>query len=165
VALQSPPTTTPMASFKLAIARVINNEGGYGNNPADPGGETKYGISKRQYPDLDIQNLTLEQAMEIYRRDFWDPAWEALPQEVATKLLDMAVNMGRETAVKIVQRAAGVVPDGKLGPLTTAAIQNQDAVKLLQEIRARAAVHYARLVLANPALHGFLLGWMRRAVQ
>jgi lysozyme family protein len=154
-----------MASFKLAIPRVINNEGGYENNPADPGGETKYGISKRQYPALDIPNLTLEQAMELYQRNYWDPAWEALPQDIATKLLDMAVNMGRETAVKIIQQAAGVVQDGKFGPLTASAIISQDAARLLQEIRARAAVHYARLVLANPDLTGFLLGWMRRAVQ
>jgi lysozyme family protein len=158
VALQSSPSHNTMASFKLAIPSVINNEGGYENNPADPGGETKYGISKRKYPDLDIKNLTLEQAMEIYQRDYWDTAWEALPQDIATKLLDMAVNMGRDTAVKIVQRAAGVAPDGKFGPLTISTILSKDAAKLLQEIRARTALYYARLVLANPALNVFLLG-------
>jgi len=154
-----------MASFKLAIPRVLNNEGGYVNNPADPGGETKFGISKRQYPDLDIKNLTLESAMEIYRRDYWDEAWEALPQDVATKLLDMAVNMGRETAVKIVQQAAGVTADGKFGVATISAIMGKNPARLLNEIRARAAVHYAKLVQSNPKLEGFLLGWMRRAVQ
>ena len=55
-----------MAEFKLAIPRVITNEGGYVNDPDDPGGETKYGISKRSYPALDIKNLTVEQATAIY---------------------------------------------------------------------------------------------------
>ena len=59
------------SSFDLAIPIVLENEGGYVNDPADPGGETKYGISKRSYPALDIKNLTVEQATAIYLRDFW----------------------------------------------------------------------------------------------
>ena len=50
-----------------AFDLLMLNEGGYVNNPNDPGGETKYGVSKKAYPDIDIENLTLEQAKKIYR--------------------------------------------------------------------------------------------------
>ena len=58
-------------NFDQAFDRLISNEGGYVNNPADPGGETNWGISKRSYPDVDIANLTREGAKAIYLRDFW----------------------------------------------------------------------------------------------
>lgn len=50
---------------------MINREGVYVNDPYDPGGETKYGICKRSYPNLNIKELTLEEAKKIYHRDFW----------------------------------------------------------------------------------------------
>ena len=58
--------------FLVAVEVVLTHEGGYTNNPADPGGETNYGISKRSYPQLDIKALTREQAVEIYRQDWWE---------------------------------------------------------------------------------------------
>ena len=59
-------------SFDRIIEFTLQEEGGYVNNPADPGGMTKYGISKRSYPNLDIANLTIDQAKAIYERDFWN---------------------------------------------------------------------------------------------
>ncbi len=59
-------------NWEKAISFVLKWEGGYSNDPYDSGGETKYGISKRSYPNLDIKNLTLEQAKEIYKRNYWD---------------------------------------------------------------------------------------------
>jgi len=56
------------------VPHVLKREGGYVDDPTDRGGETKYGISKRSYPQLDIKNLTLEQALEIYRKDYWKPS-------------------------------------------------------------------------------------------
>lgn len=61
-------------NFEKAVAFVLRHEGGYTNDNRDPGGETKFGISKRAYPSLDIKNLTEEQAKVIYRRDYWDRA-------------------------------------------------------------------------------------------
>ena len=58
--------------WKTAINHTLELEGGYVNDPNDSGGQTKYGISKKAYPDLDIPNLTIAQAMEIYRKDYWD---------------------------------------------------------------------------------------------
>ncbi len=57
--------------FEKAFEYVIQNEGDYVLDKNDPGGETKFGISKRSYPTLNIRDLTLEDAKEIYYRDFW----------------------------------------------------------------------------------------------
>lgn len=64
-------TTTPIARFD-AHSAPIDHEGGCVNHPEDPGGETKFGITKRSYPHLNIRDLTLDDARAIYRRDFWD---------------------------------------------------------------------------------------------
>jgi len=74
---------------------TVGEEGGYVNDPRDPGGETKYGISKRAYPDEDIQNLSLERAKELYRRDYWDAlGLDGSPWNIAYPLFDCAVNQG-----------------------------------------------------------------------
>ncbi len=110
-------------SFEIAISRVLGNEGGYVNDPADPGGETQWGISKRAYPQLDIRSLTREQAVEIYRHDFWLRVHaDEMPEPLQFQALDFAVNSGIETAVRKLQLAAGVADDGHWGPVTRAAV-------------------------------------------
>jgi lysozyme family protein len=95
-----------MKTFKEIIEKVLEHEGGYVNDPKDLGGETKYGITKRFYPDIDIKNLTIEQATEIYKKDYWDKnKVESLPQNLWHIYFDMCVNMGKRTAVKVLQRA------------------------------------------------------------
>lgn len=82
-------------SFEWAVKFVLDHEGGYVNDPSDPGGETKYGISKASYPNVDIANLTVDQAKAIYRRDYWKPVGAgAQPQDIALALFDFAVNAG-----------------------------------------------------------------------
>lgn len=84
-----------MSFFDAAFQVVVGIEGGYVNDPLDPGGETKYGISKRAYPNLNIANLTLEDAKAIYRRDYWDRcACDTMPWERAICVFDCAVNEG-----------------------------------------------------------------------
>jgi lysozyme family protein len=81
--------------FDDAFALVIGVEGGYVNNPEDPGGETKFGISKRRYPTIDIKNLTIDQAKVIYRRDYWDAHdLDPRPWREALLVFDCAVNGG-----------------------------------------------------------------------
>jgi lysozyme family protein len=63
-----------MNEFERAVSFTLSVEGGYVNDKNDPGKETKFGISKKSYPNLDIKNLTIEQAKEIYKRDYWDKA-------------------------------------------------------------------------------------------
>ena len=118
-----------MKSFKEIIEKVLEHEGGYVNDPKDLGGETKYGITKRFYPDVDIKNLTIEQATEIYKKDYWDKnRVESLPQNLWHIYFDMCVNMGKRTAVKVLQRAAvnrgrNIEVDGGLGPATVDALK------------------------------------------
>lgn len=111
-----------MMDFNTAINRVLGIEGGYVNNPNDPGGETKFGISKRSYPNVDIKNLTREGAVSIYHIDFWTPLQGGgLYGSVMYQALDFAVNSGIQTSIRYLQRALAVADDGHWGPVTKAA--------------------------------------------
>lgn len=114
--------------FDQCFDKLISHEGGYVNDPKDPGGETKFGISKRAYPQLDIKNLTLDAAKEIYKRDYWDRAQcDRLPPYLAYVLFDAAVNSGIGQAIRFLQRALNVADDGVMGPMTVAAVGRIDA--------------------------------------
>lgn len=102
-------------AWAKAAAWIIGAEGGYVNDPDDPGGETKFGISKRAYPTLDIAGLTEADALEIYRRDYWernrcDVLAEAVPG-LALAHFDASVNSGGAAAAKLLCRALGVTPE------------------------------------------------------
>jgi lysozyme family protein len=139
-----------MTVFDKAFKLVIGAEGGYVNDPRDPGGETKFGISKRQYPNLDIKNLTLEQAKEIYYRDYWLPIEAGrLHERLAIYYFDCAVNQGVPTAKKLMQQHCGVTADGVIGNATRAAmmkllpIADNDFMKLREE-RYRKTANFDR---------------------
>lgn len=134
-----------MDNFKTCINRTLGIEGKYSFDPADPGGETNWGISKRSYPKLDIKNLTREQACDLYRRDFWDRLdLDNLPIGIANQMLDFAVNSGTGTASRACQRALGVADDGHIGPVTLAKLKSTEphvfAMRLLAQ-RLRFMVH------------------------
>jgi hypothetical protein len=149
--------------FNLAIPGVLANEGGYVNDPDDPGGETNFGISKASYPNVDIKNLTKAEACAIYLRDFW-LFGGLLSQAVANKLLDSYVNE-KHDAIKIAQTIAGVVVDGSYGAHTEAAINALDPAFFLGKFRAGLASHYQDIVANNPKESAFLTDWLRRAEQ
>jgi lysozyme family protein len=108
-----------MACIGLIIERI---EGGYANDPQDPGGETNYGISKAAYPNVDIAGLTELSAAQIYYNDYWQPSGAGLmPRGLDLWLLDGAINHGVGTAAMILQGVLGVAQDGKVGPTTAAA--------------------------------------------
>jgi lysozyme family protein len=112
-------------TFDAAFDQLLDPkfEGGYSNDPADPGGETKFGISKRAYPALDIKNLTRAQVKPLYLRDYWGPAGcSAVPPELKYPLFDFAVNSGPARAAKTLQTRIGVIADGSIGPITLAEI-------------------------------------------
>lgn len=136
----------------------------------DSGGLTKWGISQKAYPHLDIRNLRIEDAANIYRDDYWKPirGYDIQDQDVANKLLDMAVNMGVGSAVRICQKACCalgqlVSVDGSFGPNTLEAVNRCDAEALLGMLRAECKAHYAEIAEANPDLAQYLNGWMARA--
>ncbi len=165
--------------FLNAVQRVLVDEGGYVNNPSDPGGETNFGISKRSYPDLDIKNLTHEAAIEIYFNDFWlKPRFYALKGDVAAKVFNLGIVMGASRAVICLQRALRacspdadprLLPDD--GDLTVSTILTANAVTnvaaLLASLRSEAAGYFRITDALAHAAHGgdhpFLKGWLRRA--
>ena len=161
-----------MATFEAAIPVLLHDEGGYVNDPKDPGGETKYGISKRSYPNEDIKNLTLERTKEIYRRDFW--RYDAITsQAVATKVFDFAVNMGAKTANRLLQQAccelgSHVDVDGMPGPRTFAAVNDLEGRmpgSVLASLIRLAEDHYRKIVANSPQQEKFLHGWLARAAR
>jgi lysozyme family protein len=122
------------------INHVINNEGGYVNNPNDSGGETNFGITKRTYPNLDIENLTRSEAVGIYKKDFWDKYnFDKIRNfDVAQKLFDMSVNMGHKQAVKLLQQAhGGLHVDGIMGTITFGEINQGRPEQLLEKFREK----------------------------
>jgi len=155
-----------MAAFSEAIKKTLIHEGGYVNDPDDAGGETNFGISKRSYPDVDIKNLTLAGAKEIYRRDYWERlrADEITHQQVADELFDTAVNMGVRTATKLIQMALDVHPDGKLGNITLTSLNKSDAEKILLKFKLAKIARYTYLAKKRPANRKYLLGWINRTL-
>ncbi len=124
-------------NFEGAIERVLGLEGKYSNRPEDPGGETNWGISKRSYPDLDIKNLKREEAVAIYKRDFWNLLnADKLPDGVAYQLLDFAVNSGIGTAIRYFQRALDVADDGHWGPVSQAAADKASETDMIMNLNA-----------------------------
>lgn len=130
------------ANFDTAVAFVLKHEGGYVNDPKDPGGETKYGISKRAYPGLDIKALTEDGAKAIYRRDYWDKSGAPDMGNLALLHFDTAVNIG-VGAAKMIFRATGS----------------------LEEYALLRIERYLAIVKAKPTSARFLHGWVRRTVE
>ncbi|WP_238512707.1 glycoside hydrolase family 108 protein [Pandoraea apista] len=149
-------------AFDIAFDRLMGNEGGYVNNPADPGGETNWGIAKRSYPDIDIKSLTRAQAKEIYRRDFWlRGQMDKFDGAIAFQAFDIAVNSGIETAVRMLQRAADVADDGHIGPVTMAAIKAKTVTDMLMLLNAERLDFYRKL----STFPTFGKGWVGRVAN
>tara|TARA_R100000365_G_C2702842_1_gene40764 strand:- start:160 stop:636 length:477 start_codon:yes stop_codon:yes gene_type:complete len=154
-------------NFAEAVTVILDHEGGYIDDRKDPGGETKFGISKRQYPNLNIKKLTVGEAMDIYRKDYWDKAKVIkVPSNLQLIYFDMVVNQGKRRAVKILQEALNGkgVPtevDGGIGPTT---IGNLKKANLEPErLRSYRIKYYADLVNRKPTLERYWYGWYRRA--
>lgn len=146
-------------NFNDAFERLLGHEGGYSNDPSDPGGETNWGISKRSYPTVDVKNLQRWDAEAIYRRDFWDKInAEKLPDGAAFQLFDFAVNSGIETSVRYFQRAIGVADDGHWGPISQAAVDSKSESDLIMLVLAERLDFMTKLKNWPDASRG----WARR---
>ena len=157
-----------LTTFNEIIEKVLEHEGGYVNDPNDRGGETNFGITKKFYPDVDIKNLTKEQAKHIYHTDYWRRGkCDEIPSKLRHIYFDMLVNFGKRGAVKVLQRAANaknknkIDVDGGLGPATLKAIQNLE----LERVRAYRVLRFANLVIKKPEQERFWFGWFRRATE
>jgi len=146
-------------TFDAVFDRLLGHEGGYVDNPKDPGGETNWGISKRSYPNVDIKNLTREGAKAIYKKDFWNAVHaDTLPSSVAFQLFDFAVNSGISTAIRYFQRSLGVADDGHWGPMSQGKAESTGENDMLLGINAERLDFMSRL--AN--WDSFSRGWARR---
>lgn len=156
-------------TFKKAIEIVLAHEGGYVDHADDRGGATNFGISSRSNPGVDIEHLTREDAVEIYWTSYWvGNGFERLPERLAIKTFDLAVNMGRNAAVCCLQRAlraAGttVAVDGSIGPETAGAAALLCELAVNAALRSEAAGEYRVILVRNPSQAPFAAGWMARA--
>jgi len=160
--------------FNEAVKVVLAHEGGFADDTADPGGATNFGISLRFAKPLgyaetadEIRNLTINQAVEIYRKEFWDTyGYERIRNaRVATKLFDACVNMGPGRAHRFAQQACGVglVLDGVLGHKSIEYINACDPDAWLLAMGACCASYYHQLAEKKPQMKKFLRGWLKRA--
>lgn len=154
--------------FLAAVEKTIGHEGAYVDDPYDPGGETRFGISKRSYPHIDIQSLTREQAEAIYREDFWEKYGYGRieNQALAEKVFDLSVNLGPWQAHVLLQIATGltgspVCIDGIIGPETLGAVNGHpNPGFLLATIKIEAVKTYI-----SRDNERYEQGWVKRAVS
>lgn len=171
--------------FDRAVKNVLEREGVLSDDPSDAGGLTKFGISQKSYPNLDIALLTKEQAIEIYRRDYWERSGAAKvnSQLIAEELFDTAVNMGNGTAIQILQESlnylykllydsggntrflTSLTVDGRFGQKSMEALSCviprwQNTLWKIMNIRQ--FQRYEAIVASRPQNATFLLGWINR---
>lgn len=185
-----------MSNFDQAVSVVLHHEGGLTNNKADPGGITNYGISLHYLQSLiakdpsllslydvdhqgdinsfDIANLDQAEAKQIYKTQWWDKNnYGAINDQVlATKILDLAVNIGATKANSLLQQAGNQVAvnpilkiDGIIGAQTISFINSLDATAILSALYKLAKMYYENLVTKHPVLQQFLNGWLNRLVD
>ena len=150
-----------------AIEFVLKMEGDdkITNDPNDPGGLTKFGISQKAYPSKDIENLTREDAKAIYHADYWLPCkCDDLPRPFAIAMFDMAVNQGARVAKRTLQLTLGLEAiDGVIGPKTLEAAAKAGPPKVRRYLAERLA-QYSRLITANPNLLEWAPNWSNRVL-
>lgn len=153
-------------SFQQIFDRLIGHEGGYVNDPQDPGGETNWGITKRTamangYTG-NMKTMTRQQAYEIYRRAFWlRYNCEQMPDAVAYQFFDAAVNHGFGNASRMLQRAVGVLDDGIIGKYSLEAINRNPISDTLMVLNGERLNFYTRL----KNFDRFGKGWVNRVAQ
>lgn len=152
-----------MDRFDHCFKLVIGVEGGYVNDPHDPGGATIYGITRRDHPDLWLDGPpTLEMAKQRYLERYWYPAQcDKLPAPFDLLVFDSAVNQGIRPAVRILQRALGVADDGVIGKITISAMTEKRGPQLAEAVAmtlAQRALYYAQ----TRGFDRYGLGWLKR---
>ena len=150
-------------SFKNCIPIILKHEGGYVNNPNDPGGETNFGISKRSFPEIDIKSLTPEKAADIYYHFYWLPMKldKINDENIQLELFDFGVNAGKSRAIKKVQQLCKIKQDGIIGQQTIEAI-NIYPGNFLKDYKHARRVYYEYIANRNTKLKVFLKGWLKR---
>lgn len=154
-------------NFHACLQLTLRFEGGYSDHPADPGGATNLGVTRRTLAAFrgrpvtktDVRNLTHDEAARIYRRLYWDVVrGDDLPEGVDAAVFDHAVNSGPRAAARMLQQALAMKPDGVVGPATLALVRLAQPAPLLRELIRRRQGFLARL----KTFRIFGRGWTRR---
>lgn len=156
--------------FETALQFTLKWEGGFVDDPADPGGETNYGITEkvaRQHGYKgSMRALPIEVAEDIYRMDYWDAVkLDDVAEDrplFAIAIFDAAVNLGPLQARKLAQKSAGTTADGIWGPLTRKAFRDRSDTVLVEMMCFYRRQYYKDLAGRKPAMQKFLKGWLRR---
>lgn len=161
-----------MIMFQNDLKIILNNEGGFVDDPDDPGGRTNFGITQATYnnynPGKDVKNITQDEVASIYMKGYYIPSGASqLDGKLATQLFDCAVNCGVVTAIKMLQKVIGVSVDGVFGPQTLSAVTgshfNSDELARLYALeRVR---YYTKLALKRPVMVKFLTSWLARTLS
>jgi lysozyme family protein len=158
------------SGYDEALRRLLPHEGGYSNHPSDPGGPTNYGITIHDYRRYvkpgadasDVRVMRIEEAGAIYRAKYWDALrCDDLPSGIDYCVFDYGVNSGVGRSAKVLQRVVGVAADGRVGPLTLAAVSARDPASLINAI-CDERLAFLRRLTTWPV---FGRGWSRRVAE
>jgi lysozyme family protein len=139
---------------------------GYENVEGDSGGVTKYGIAKNENPNVDVQNLNLDQAMQIYYTNYWVSGKnDQITIPITMAYFDICVNNGLSRGAKLLQQSVGATPDGDIGPVTLGLVNQQDPTTLINTLATERNQFYNTIVNNNPAQQKFLSGWLERVTR
>lgn len=153
-------------AFLIYIERVLQHEGGYVNDPRDPGGETHFGITQKTAKQAGytgkMRDLTRQNAIDIYYRVFWQGnQCDKLPRALAFQYFDTCVNHGAKNATRFLQQAAGVKVDGILGKATLKAVQTQPEHELILRFNEARLRFYTQL----STFKTYGKGWTNRVAE
>ena len=159
-----------ISNWDNAFKLMLKSEGGYVNNPADPGGMTNLGVTKatwenwvgRESDEAEMRGLTPEKVEPLYKKKYWDAVrGDELPAGLDYLMFDFAVNAGAGRAIKTLQTAIEVTPDGGFGPMTMAAVQAVDPVELIERFSQAKEDFYRSLTTFST----FGKGWLNRVAD
>ena len=149
-------------NFEQAFIDLLGHEGGYSNNPADPGRETNWGVTVAVARENgyvgSMKDMDASVAKTIYAKKYWLPEFDQLAYPVAFQVFDAAVNSGVGQAVRWLQRSVGTADDGKLGPVTLQAQATIDPLKLVLLFNSERLTFMTNLSTWS----SFGKGWARR---
>jgi lysozyme family protein len=159
-----------ISNWQKSFELMLKSEGGFSNHPSDPGGMTNLGVTKatwenwvgRESDEAEMRGLTPEKVEPLYKKKYWDAVrGDELPMGLDYLMFDFAVNAGAGRAIKTLQTAVGVTPDGGFGPMTMAAVQAVDPVELIERFSQAKEDFYRSLT----TFATFGKGWLNRVAD
>lgn len=157
-------------NFDRSLKLVLKSEGGYVNNPKDPGGETIMGVTKaawstylkRPIANGEMVKLTVADITPFYKALYWDKSYcPQLPTGIDYMVFDASVNMGVGQSIRLLQKSLGCVADGVIGPNTMKLINETSVNDMIDKFSAQKEQFYRSLALFNT----FGKGWLSRVAQ